>query len=127
MLFRSGGPGAGGGGGGGGFDPAQIFARLDTDSDGKLSAEEIEAVPEQWRGGVKERDKNGDGFVDKDEFMAQRPGGAGNAANGDTQADGQPKPAAGTTPDTSASPDKPAGDAQPAGEEKPAGDAKPPQ
>jgi Ca2+-binding EF-hand superfamily protein len=115
-----GGPG-GGGGGGGGFDPAQIFARLDTDSDGKLSAEEIEAVPEQWRGGVKERDKNGDGFVDKDEFMAQRQGGAGNAPNGDSQSDGESKPAAGTTPETPASPEKPAGD------EKPAVDAKPPQ
>lgn len=120
-----GGPG-GGGGGGGGFDPAQIFARLDTDSDGKLSAEEIDAVPEQWRGGVKERDKNGDGFVDKDEFMAERQGGSGNAANGDTPSDGQSKPSAGTT-ETPASPEKPAGDAKPAGDEKPTGDAQPPK
>jgi HlyD family secretion protein len=64
-----GGPGGGGrGAGGGSRDPAESFARMDANGDGKIVAEEI---PEQARQFMKieTMDKNGDKAVDKDEFM----------------------------------------------------------
>jgi HlyD family secretion protein len=64
-----GGPGGGGrGAGGGSRDPAESFARMDANGDGKLVADEI---PEQARQFMKieTMDKNGDKAVDKDEFM----------------------------------------------------------
>jgi EF-hand domain pair len=43
------GPGAGGPGGGG-FDPAQVFARWDTNGDGKVTKEEFDARPRRGGG-----------------------------------------------------------------------------
>ncbi len=83
----AGGPGAGApggaprgpGGAGGGFDPKmivdRIFERLDIDSDGKLSAEEL-----QGEDRAKGFDTNGDGVVEKSEAiqaMRSMGGGAG--------------------------------------------------
>lgn len=62
-------PGGGRPGGGRGFgDPAESFARMDANSDGKLTEDE---VPEQARRfmDLKAMDKNKDGSVDKDEFI----------------------------------------------------------
>ena len=46
-----------------------LFAALDTDHDGKLSAAEISAAPEV----IRKLDKNGDGNVTLDELMPPRP------------------------------------------------------
>ncbi|MFN8858308.1 MAG: HlyD family efflux transporter periplasmic adaptor subunit [Planctomycetaceae bacterium] len=64
-------PGAGGrgpGGGGANRDPAESFARMDANGDGKIVADEI---PEQARQFMKieAMDKNGDKAVDKEEFI----------------------------------------------------------
>ncbi len=85
-----GGGGGGQRGGGGGFDPAESFARLDEDKDDKLSAQEMEAIPEQFRDFVKARDKNSDGFVDKEEFMAESAGGQGGRPGAGPGAGGRP-------------------------------------
>lgn len=88
-----GGRGGAGGGGGGGFDPEAIFTRLDTDMDGKLSTEEMDAIPEQFRDAAKANDKNGDGFVDKEEYlagMAQLGAGRGGAGRGGPPGGGPP-------------------------------------
>jgi len=91
-----GGPGGGGrgpgGGGGGGAnrDPAESFARMDANGDGKIVADEI---PEQARQFMKieTMDKNGDKAVDKEEFIKameefrkrfQQGGGGGAGAPG---------------------------------------------
>lgn len=72
-------PGAEGGkkrgspGGGGGFDPLAMFQQADKDGDGKLSADEISGMSERARGWVSSADKNGDKFVDRDEFQQARP------------------------------------------------------
>ncbi len=63
------GPGFGGPGPGPMFDP--IFRALDTDEDGTLSPEEIEAAPEA----LKKLDKDGDGNIARAEVMP--PGGPG--------------------------------------------------
>jgi HlyD family secretion protein len=55
-----------GGRGGGRGDPAAFFASLDKDADGKISESEI---PEQMKPMLSKADKNGDKFIDKDEFM----------------------------------------------------------
>lgn len=61
------GGGEGGGGGGRGFgDPAQRFAQLDANSDGKLSEEE---VPERMRENFASMDANKDKSIDKEEFV----------------------------------------------------------
>ncbi|MFO0868179.1 MAG: HlyD family efflux transporter periplasmic adaptor subunit [Pirellulales bacterium] len=88
-----GGPGGPGGGGGrGNFDPAAMFARLDTNSDGKIDSGELDAIPvEVMRDRMKQNDTNGDGSVDREEFdaaMARRraqgggPGGPGGGPGG---------------------------------------------
>lgn len=63
-----------GGGKGPGGDPAARLAafmkRIDTDGDGKLSAGEMSAMPEQMRAGMAKADTNGDGFVDSGELAA---------------------------------------------------------
>jgi len=86
------GPGGGGGAGGGGAnrDPAESFARMDANGDGKIVADEI---PEQARQFMKieTMDKNGDKAVDKEEFIKameefrkrfQQGGGGGAGAPG---------------------------------------------
>ena len=66
------GPGGRSGPGGGGFNPAQMITRLfeqyDTDSDGKLSADEMQQIPEERRSRTAQNDTNGDGFVDRAEM-----------------------------------------------------------
>lgn len=77
--------GAGGGrpgGGGAGFDPAAMFARLDANSDGKLTSDELSSIPEQFRGRMMQADANSDGSIDREEYMAhaqrrQQQGGGG--------------------------------------------------
>lgn len=70
------GPGGGGfGGPGGGGRPdintivSRSMERSDTDGDGKLSAEEIDAIDGQFRDGVKAADTDGDGSVSRAELM----------------------------------------------------------
>ena len=57
-------------------DPAARFAKLDKDSDGKLSAEELKAgfkkKPEMAEKILKAKDKNKDGSLSKEEFVAKR-------------------------------------------------------
>jgi hypothetical protein len=57
-------------------DPAARFAKLDKDSDGKLSAEELKAAfkkkPEMAEKILKSKDKNKDGNLSKEEFVAKR-------------------------------------------------------
>lgn len=59
---------------------AQMLGNLDSDEDGKLSMEEVEAADEQFRDRIKAADSNEDGFVDEAELNAMlvpnmRPGG----------------------------------------------------
>jgi hypothetical protein len=57
-------------------DPAARFAKLDKDSDGKLTAEELKAAfkkkPEMAEKILKSKDKNKDGNLSKEEFTAKR-------------------------------------------------------
>lgn len=83
-----GGPPGGGGPGGGRFDPAAMFARLDANSDGKISSDEMASIPEQFRGRMLQNDTNSDGTIDRDEYMAgvarrqQQGGGPGGPGGG---------------------------------------------
>ncbi|MEO1614493.1 MAG: efflux RND transporter periplasmic adaptor subunit [Planctomycetota bacterium] len=71
---RPGGTGGGppGGAGGGRPDPAMIASRTmekyDTDSDGKISAEEMKAVDSRFADRLKSADTDGDGAISKDEL-----------------------------------------------------------
>ena len=57
-------------------DPAARFAKLDKDSDCKLSADELKAgfkkKPEMAEKILKAKDKNKDGNLSKEEFVAKR-------------------------------------------------------
>jgi HlyD family secretion protein len=82
-----GGPGGGGAGGpGGGGMPdvnvivTRIMERADTDKDGKISAEEIQAMDPERSGSVKAGDTDGDGAVTREELLQglkSRMGGGG--------------------------------------------------
>lgn len=79
----SGGPQAPGGGSG--FDPAQFFARLDKNSDGGVTKDEVEGTPLAER--FDTIDANKDGKIEKSEFSAaprggRRPGGPGGVGPG---------------------------------------------
>jgi len=84
---RPGGPGGGrpGGAGGGGMPDVGTIVnmsmqRSDTDSDGKLSADEIQAMDSRFRSSVSAADTDGDGFVTKAELtqsMKKRMSGGG--------------------------------------------------
>jgi len=88
----AGGPGAGGPGGGGGgrgkrgnFSPDQMFAARDTNGDGKITSDELEGIPEQFRAGMMRMDTDSDGAISKDEFtqgMAQFSRGGGGGGGG---------------------------------------------
>lgn len=69
----AGGPG-GGQGGGGGFDPAEVFKRRDADNNGKLEGDEI---GERMKARMEEIDKDKDGIVTMEEFLAGMPSGRG--------------------------------------------------
>jgi HlyD family secretion protein len=75
---------AGGEGGrpGGDFDPARIFAALDTDGDGVLSAQELQNVPADRRGRILAADADGDGTVTREEFMRAMSALAGGVSRG---------------------------------------------
>ncbi len=55
-------------------DPEEMFKKLDTDGDGKISKEEADKAEHKM---IKEHfaeiDTNGDGYISKDEFKAFRP------------------------------------------------------
>jgi HlyD family secretion protein len=57
------------GGPGAGFDPGRIFAMVDTDGDGVISAEELAKLPEEQRARLAAADSDGDGKVTREEFM----------------------------------------------------------
>jgi len=76
----------GNGGGGGGHDPAQAFARLDTNGDGFIDKAEIDAASAER---FKRMDTNGDGILSADERAAMRGGMYRHGGQGG-QRDGQP-------------------------------------
>lgn len=79
------------GGGGGGFNPKMIvdsmFAKSDTNGDGKIEGDEINTLDDRMKGRVSSFDSNGDGALEKSEVMkvfrqfsgggGGRPGGGG--------------------------------------------------
>lgn len=74
------------------FDPAEIFARQDADSDGKLAGDEIS---DRIRENLDTYDADGDGAVTLEEFqqgMRQVFGRRGGGDNGDAPADAEPAP-----------------------------------
>lgn len=101
----AGAPGAGGPGGGGRPDPAAMFARLDANSDGKLTSDELASIPEQFRGRMMAADTNSDGTIDREEYMAnaqrrqqQGGGGPGGGAPGGPGGGGPGRSAPGGNP-----------------------------
>lgn len=78
-----------GGGGRGGYDPAQMFARMDTNHDGFIDKAEIDAASaERFR----RMDANGDGVVSADERAAMRGGGMHGHGDHRGPADGGDQP-----------------------------------
>jgi hypothetical protein len=77
----AGGPGGEGGGGGrrGGGDPAQFFAALDKDGDGKLTEGEL---PERMKERFATMDANNDKSIDLEEFLKAPRGGGGGGGGG---------------------------------------------
>jgi Ca2+-binding EF-hand superfamily protein len=73
-------------------DPAQFFKKLDANSDGKLTLEEVpEAMKERLSRMLTRADKNGDKVVTLEEFVAaakDRPARPGDARPGDRGPDG---------------------------------------
>lgn len=70
------------------FDPAAAFARIDQNGDGIASSDEISSLPAGFQDRVKAADTDGDGNVDRDEFMANmrgRPAGGEPTATGGGQ------------------------------------------
>ena len=73
-------PKGGAKGGKGKGDPAAAFAKMDKDSDGKLSKDEFMASPGAKKDAAKagesftKRDKNNDGFLSKEEFAPAKKG-----------------------------------------------------
>lgn len=51
-------------------NPAEAFARMDSDGDGKLSSTEWDAIPAGFRDSLGNADANGDGHVDQAELAA---------------------------------------------------------
>ena len=86
-------------GGPAGTDPDALFARLDSNGDGRI---EIADLNEPFRGMLASADTNGDGFINRSEFTAamaslRREGGGpgGGGGSGGPRADGGP---GGTSP-----------------------------
>lgn len=50
------------------FDPARLFASLDGDRDGRLSAKELAGLPPERRERIQRADANGDGIITRQEF-----------------------------------------------------------
>lgn len=73
-------------------DPAQLFKKLDANSDGKLTLEEVpEAMKERFSRMLTRADKNGDKVVTLEEFVAaakDRPARPKDAKPGDRRPDG---------------------------------------
>jgi polyisoprenoid-binding protein YceI len=91
---------------GGQFNPEEFFARRDANSDGKLTGDEIS---DRMKQNLAETDKDGNGEISKEEFMARmsrfgggRPGGGGrpaaggNSGGGTGATDGTDRPSAGS-------------------------------
>ena len=103
----AGGPGAGGPGasGRGNFDPKEAFTRMDADSSGGLSAEEL---PPPMQASFAAMDKDSDGKISLEEFIANRPrggsrgrggpGGSGGAPGSGAPGEGTPRGPAPTAP-----------------------------
>jgi len=79
---------------GGGFDPAQIFARRDSDGDGKLTGGEISG---RMQGNCDQFDTNQNGTVTLEEFQTgiqqmRANFGGGGGFGGDSQEGGTERP-----------------------------------
>lgn len=92
-----GGGGRGGGGGGGrrgGFNPMEMFAQADANKDGKLAGDEI---PERMRNFMDRIDSDGNGEISKEEMeamaerMQNRGGGGGRGPGGGGPGSGRPE------------------------------------
>jgi hypothetical protein len=95
-----GGQGAGGGPGGGGARGGGM-PNLDTNGDGSLTADELQAIPAQFRDRMMANDTNSDGKLDASELAAMRArfqGGGGGPGGGGPGGAGAPAPATGSAP-----------------------------
>jgi Ca2+-binding EF-hand superfamily protein len=109
-------PGAGGG-------PARFFARLDSNADGKIVADEVpEPGRERFAKLVSRADKDGDGAVSREEFLAAGPPDGPRPRTAEAAAPAESKPAA--APEA-AKPAAPANEAKKAKKPKKPGKAKP--
>ncbi len=86
------------GGPGGGFDPDAIFARRDADNNGVLEGEELSGRMSER---VAEIDKDSDGIVTKEEFLAGMQGfGGRGGSRGAASGENRSRPAADDAADT---------------------------
>jgi Ca2+-binding EF-hand superfamily protein len=98
-------------------DPAALFNRFDKNSDGKITKDELEGIPEKAQRLLSRADADGDGSITKQEILGSpvaKPGKPKRGEPGGKPEGDKPKPEGDAKP-------KPQGDAKP----KPGGEGKP--